>query len=272
MNFIRRYLIALLLVTIGLTSCAGENTVESTPDVNATIVSEASTLAASYFETQTAMAPPATPTFTSNALFTPTGTALVLPSAFPSPTTQIIYSTPIPPTIGFSPTPTGTQYTPTVDPAKLAVGCNNLRLIRDESIPAGTVFLPNEKFTKTWRVENNGTCDWVYLYHLVLFGGDGMDGKVSNLGKVIPPGKWTQISVNLTSPKNPGTYTGYWKFGDQGGNMFGAVLAVSIVVSAPTNTPKPTSTASVVPPSPLPTLTFTETLTPTPSGTPTATP
>jgi len=261
MNFIRRYLIALLLVSIGSTSCAGESTVESTPDVNATIMAEASTFAASFFETQTALAPPALPTFTSTALFTPTGTALVLPSAFPSPTTQIIYFTPVTPTIGISRTPTGTQYTPTVDPSKLAVGCNNLRLIRDENIPAGTAFLPEVKFTKTWRVENNGTCDWVYLYHLVLLSGDGMDAKVPNLGKVIPPGKWTQISIDLTTPKNPDTYTSYWRFGDQGGNMFGATLAVSIVVSAPTKTPKPTSTSTVVPPSPLPTLTFTETLT-----------
>jgi hypothetical protein len=112
----------------------------------------------------------------------------------------------------------------------LASGCNNLRLIRDVTIPPGTVLKPRELFQKTWQVENNGTCDWVFLHHLTFVGGDQMAGEDTRLRKVIPPGKWTQISVDLEAPNREGTYTGYWRFADPDGNVFGTTLTVSIVV------------------------------------------
>jgi hypothetical protein len=105
-----------------------------------------------------------------------------------------------------------------------------LRLITDVTIPAGTVLEPRETFTKTWQVENNGTCDWVYLHHLTFISGDSMAGEETRLSKVIPPGKWTQISVDLQAPNVEGTYTGYWRFADPDGNVFGSTLTVSIVV------------------------------------------
>ncbi len=157
------------------------------------------------------------------------------------------------PTIYRSPTATGTQYTPTTDPSLLAAGCNNLQLIYDVNIPAGSVFRAGESFTKTWKVANIGTCDWVYNYRLAFGSGDQMGGSPSNIGKLIVPGKWTQLSINLTVPKTAGTYTGYWHLASQTGTPFGATLTVSIVVGTPTNTPQPTSTA--VPPTstPIPT-------------------
>lgn len=273
MTFTRKSLSVLLLAFLLLTSCGGgQATTEPTIDANAI----AETIAASFFQTQTALVPPATQTFTSTVPPLVTDTAIVLPTILvASPTTQVIYYAPsATPTLNLTltRTPTGTLPTATVDPTKLAYGCNNLLLIADVTIPAGTVMKPNQQFTKTWKVANTGTCDWVYLYHPVLFSGDGMSAKVPNLGKVIPPGKWTQIDVVLTAPKNPGTYTGYWRFADQNGNMFGSTLTVSIIVSAPTNTPKPTSTSTTAPPTTAaPTGTFTQEPTATPE-TPTATP
>jgi hypothetical protein len=105
-----------------------------------------------------------------------------------------------------------------------------LRLISDVTIPAGTVLKPRETFTKTWKVENNGTCDWVYLYHFVFVSGESMGGGPERLEKIIPPGKWTQISLGLEAPKDEGTYTGTWRFADQDGIVFGSNLTVSIVV------------------------------------------
>jgi hypothetical protein len=225
----RRNLIVLLLIGIILTACGGQVPASPTPDVNAILTSAIGTLAVSFFQTQTAAAPTATETFTPTAI--PTNTALVLftATALPSATQPIIYNTLVP---SFTPIPivTGTQKTPTVNPSTLGVGCNNLRLISDETIPAGTVLKPKETFTKSWKVENNGTCDWVYLYHFVFVSGESMGAGEDRLGKVIPPGKWTQISLGLEAPKNEGTYTGYWRFADQDGNMFGSTLTVSIVV------------------------------------------
>jgi hypothetical protein len=223
----RRTLITVLLIGIFLTSCGGQSPASPTPDVNAILTSAIGTVAASFFQTQTAVAPPATETFTPTAI--PTNTPLTLSTA----TQPIIYNTFVPsftPIVAPVVSPTGTQKTPTVNPSTLGVGCNNLRLISDVTIPAGTVLKPRETFTKTWKVENNGTCDWVYLYHLVFVSGESMAGGSTRLSKVIPPGKWTQISIDLEAPRQEGTYTGTWRFADQEGNMFGSTLTVSIVV------------------------------------------
>jgi hypothetical protein len=66
-----------------------------------------------------------------------------------------------------------------------------------------------------------------------------MEGDPGSLGKVIVPGKWTQLSVGLVAPSKPGTYTGTWRMATQQGNPFGATLTVSIVVANPTDTPVP---------------------------------
>jgi hypothetical protein len=229
----RRTLTTLLLIGIFLTSCGGQVPTSPTPDVNAILTAAIGTAAASIFQTQTAIVPPATETFTPTAVPTNTPLTLSTPTALPVATQPIIFNTFVPsftPVVAPIISPTGTQKTPTVNPSTLGVGCNNLRLISDETIPAGTVLKPREPFTKTWKVENNGTCDWVYLYHFVFVSGESMGGGPDRLGKVIPPGKWTQISLGLEAPKNEGTYTGTWRFADQDGNPFGSTLTVSIVV------------------------------------------
>jgi Ig-like domain from next to BRCA1 gene len=188
-------------------------------------------------QTQTAQVTPATETASPTITGSPASLATIAlpPTWTPAPILLL-------PTIFKSPTATGTHYTPTTDPALLAAGCNNLQLIYDVNIPAGSVVRPGESFTKTWKVANNGTCNWVLYYHLVFVSGDQMGGSPSNLGKTIVPGKWTQISVNLKAPKNAGTYTGYWRMGTQTGTPFGVTLSVSIIVGTPTDTPQPTST------------------------------
>lgn len=230
MRMTRKTLILLLIIGLLITSCTGQNPSEPTPDVNAILTAGVGTFAAAIFQTQTAQVPPATSTPT----ITPTATATVAtPIPLASPTasaTQLVFVAPL---ITFTAVPTGTQFTPTANPNSLGFGCNNLLLLRDENVPAGTVFKPEESFTKTWKVANTGTCDWVYLYHLVFISGDDVGGREpGRLGKVIEPGKWTQLSINLRAPKAPGKYTAYWRFADQSGNAFGSTLGVSIEVQA----------------------------------------
>jgi hypothetical protein len=257
MKFRRNLLTILLPIGMLIASCGGETPQEGENlDVNSILTAGVGTLAASIFQTQTALVPPATQTSIPSAI--PTGTPITLPSPASVPTQVFIFNTAIA-TTSLSPTPTGTRNTPTVNPSTLGFGCNNLLLLRDESIPAGTVMKPGESFTKIWKVENNGTCNWVFQYRLVFLSGERMDGEPAGLGKVIEPAKWTQLSIGLTAPKNPGTFTSTWRFGDQAGNMFGSTLSVSIVVAPPTNTPAP------------PTLTLTPSETPTSTTTPTST-
>jgi len=269
MNSIRKIPAILVLLAVGLSAC-GAATSEGTQapsDIDAILTAGVGTLAASIFETQTALVPPVTET--SAVTLTSTNTALPLPPSPATSPTQGFIFVPAAGTSSLSPTPTGTFYTPTVNPLTLATGCNNLLLLRDETIPAGTVMKPGESFTKTWKVANNGTCNWALQYRLAFVGGNQMGGEASGLGKVIEPNKWTQLSIGLTAPKQPGTYTGTWRLGDQAGKVFGSSLTVSIAVALPTNTPAPTLTATPVTPSNTPTDTPVPSDTPIPSDTPT---
>lgn len=225
--------IQILLVAVLVTACAPGATAESTQDVNDITTKAVETFVASISQTQAVMVLSQTATSSPTLTASPTS-----PTTTPLATSTQAFL-PVFSTVFLSPTVTGTQFTPTVNPSSLAVGCNNLRLIRDETIPAETIMKPGEEFTKTWKVENNGTCDWVYLYRLVFVSGERMEGVPPGLGKVIGPGKWTQLSVGLKAPSKSGTYTGYWRFGTQSGSPFGSTLTVSIVVADPTSTPAP---------------------------------
>lgn len=258
----------ILLGVIFLAACAGQpaTETESELDVDAILTSSIGTFAAAVFETQTAQALSVsqTPTPTNQ----PTNTSVILASPIASSTQAFIFN-PVVPAVSVSPSPTGTLFTPTPNPSTLAFGCNNLLLISDVNIPAGTVMKPKETFTKTWKVANNGTCDWVLQYRLVFIGGNQMEGDPSGLGKIIEPQKWTQISIQLVAPKQPGTYTGTWRLGTQTGNAFGSTLTVSIVVASPTNTPVPVTNTSAPPTSTeTPTSTSLPTETPTTTNTP----
>ncbi len=260
MRFTRRISITLLiLLSAGLTGCGSANPAAG-QEVNAAYTNAVSSIVAAVFETATALAPTAT------AQPSPTIPALipmpVSPSPVVTPTYAIVYpawtSTPF-----LTPTPTGTVYTPTVDPSLLAFGCNNLAFVRDTTIPAGTILAPRQNFTKTWKVANTGTCPWMYQYSLVLLSGNSYGAGPTKLGREVDAGHWADVSINMDAPKSEGTYTAYWRMADSSGNMFGATLVVSFVVEVPTPVPSstkaPTSTFTSLPPTP------TDTVTPSPT-------
>lgn len=260
MSIAKRSLYLLIFAAL-LAACGGKTAAEPATDVNFILTAGIETLIASYFQTQTALYTP--PVDTSTPVPLPSDTPLAFPtlaSITSSPTQQTIYYTA---TWGpsFTPSVTGTIFTTTPDPKSLAYKCNNLALVYDVTIPSGTTLKPGEEFTKTWKVENNGTCNWEYPYRFVIVSGDELSGKSKRLGKTIIPGKWTEFSVTLEAPRPEGTYTGYWRLSDAEGNLFGATLSVSIKVRKPQ---APTSTSTSLP-------TSTSTGTPTSTSTPTAT-
>ena len=259
-KYITSILIVILIVFI-LTACTGEAPPTEGADVLMTSV--VGTMVASFQDTQTAMYTPPVPT--STATYTPVPSpTIIYPTTTLGPTltpTFIYYSaTPTSGTI----TPTGTLPTPTVNSASLAVGCNNLAFIRDVSVPAGTVFEKGREFTKTWKVQNTGTCDWMYQYTLVPLGEETFGGVNTKIQKRVPVWSWSEITVDLQAPKKPGTYTSYWRLSN-GQSLFGETLAVSFVVkdvlptavpptatlpptTAPTETPSPTNTPETLVP------------------------
>ena len=229
MYIARRILILLMTTGILISSCAPQEPGQPTPDMNAILTAGVGTFAASIFQTQTAMVPPATVTPTVTPTATATPLSLLSPTASTASATQFILVAPQVTLVVA--TPTGP--TPTPNPSTLGSGCNNLAFISDVSVPAGTVFQPEQQFTKSWKVQNTGTCDWVYRYHLVHISGDDVGGRDPvSLGKVIEPAKWTTLTITLRAPRAPGTYTSTWRLADQSGTVFGSTLGVNIVVRA----------------------------------------
>jgi hypothetical protein len=161
--------------------------------------------AAAYYQTQTAIAG--------------LPTATQIPSATPQPTET---STPEPTA---TEEPTATQEPTATENAVSEVeeGCNEAAYIADVTIPDGTELDPDQKFVKTWRLQNTGTCTWSSRYKLVFYSGEQMDGPKKSQAFTInvPPGTTIDISVTLRAPKEEGKYKGNWKLEDGGGNQFG---------------------------------------------------
>jgi hypothetical protein len=119
------------------------------------------------------------------------------------------------------------------------------RYVADVTIPDGTTFAPNAKFTKTWRVQNSGTTTWSAGYQLAFVSGEHMGGPSSvSLSRTVNPGEQMDLAVDLSAPAKPGTYRSTFQIRNAQGVLFGGKLVVIIKVVAPaaTSTPKPTAT------------------------------
>jgi hypothetical protein len=167
--------------------------------------------------------------------------------------------------------------------------CDMAGFVEDVTIPDGTDVEPGSTFTKTWRLSNEGTCTWNADYRVVFFDGDALGGPDSAefTSEDIAPGETVDVSVDLQSPDDAGSYTGYWKLENSDGEMFGigatgSAFWVKINVpqaaasATPTRTltaaPAATSTATTAPTETPPTATDTPTeeILPTASASPEA--
>jgi hypothetical protein len=164
-------------------------------------------------------------------------------SASPTPNIPTDTSTPT-----NTPTPEPTN-TPVFTPTNTPIPCNLGFFVADVTYPDNTIVVPNQVFTKTWRIKNVGSCAWNSSYSLIF---DHQDGMGVNAGYsqpltsgVINPGQTVDLSVNLTAPATPGSYIGYWRLRDPGGVLFGitpkgGTFFVKIIVVA-------SNTATLVP-------------------------
>jgi hypothetical protein len=122
-----------------------------------------------------------------------------------------------------TPLPTLTQQAVQSPPTQTPLPCDKA-LFMSETIPDDTEFASGETFTKSWTFKNVGTCTWNTDYKMVFSTGDAMGGPVSvNVPTSVAPNAQVTISVNLTAPTDPGTYTGYWKLQADDNEQFGQV-------------------------------------------------
>lgn len=111
-------------------------------------------------------------------------------------------------------------------------------VILDVPVQDGTTVMPGTIFTKTWQLQNDGSCEWTTDYALVHEGGDplGAPDVVVNLPSTVPSGQTIDISVPMTAPSAPGTYTSEWMLQNAEGELFGVgpagdrPLTVEVVV------------------------------------------
>ncbi|QRN83332.1 hypothetical protein JR338_00825 [Chloroflexota bacterium] len=148
-----------------------------------------------------------------------------------------------PPTPTITLTPQGLDQTQTA-----SVGCTNgASFVSDVTIPDNTVMTAGSNFTKIWRVTNTGSCDWV-SYQLVHASNDLLGASSPQAIPLVNAGSNGDLSVDMTAPASPGTYTSSWRIRGSDGSIFGPTLTVIIVIPEnATNTPNPTATATVTP-------------------------
>jgi len=238
-------LLPLMLLALLLSACGGNADVTPTEGVS---ISDVYTAAAMTLTEQA-------------SAFTPTASVL--------PTTT--------PTIRANPTSIPST-TPTLQSAGLsystANGCYNAAYVSDVTIPDGTVLAPGESFTKTWKFQNTGSCDWDADFVLTFETGTDMDGEDTTIDETVAAGETDSLSVTLIAPETEGSYTGYWRLSTDSGDAFGQSVFVLIVVSedAATVTPTPTLTSTPTSTPEVQSAADTPTFTPAPSDTPTYTP
>jgi hypothetical protein len=168
--------------------------------------------------------------------------------------------------------------TPTVSAEELAgtqtaqASCTNSAIfISHVTIPINAFVSANANFTKIWRVNNNGTCDWSG-YQVVHTSGDLMGANSPKALPLVKAGANADIVVDMVAPAISGTHSAIWRIQATDGTRFGPELPITInVPELPTDISTPTATFTVTPTitsSPKPTSTPTPTRTATPTSLP----
>jgi len=135
------------------------------------------------------------------------------------------------PTLTVEPTSTPTAVTATLETPATVNPCYKLLWIEDRTIPDLTQMKPNEVFTKTWFVQNNGGCAWAPGFTFSNFGGDPMRGKTIVFNEPVPAGAKREISIELVVPSGQnGLIQSSWRMTDENGIFFGDTLSVNITV------------------------------------------
>ncbi len=222
--FTQPFLGSLLLALLFLSACGPTTTPTSAAEYIATQVGGTLQAQATQDMAETLIArmtQQAIPTATFTPL--PTATSLATPTTLSTPTQQPTTAIYVPPAVTSTPTRTAL--------------CLHATLISDGDIPDGTEMSPNEAFIKTWTFKNTGTCTWTTEFDIFFVSGDQMSApSVLDFPQTVQPGQSVTISIPMVAPPEPGTYTGYWIFADQGARRFGigqegtGNFSVSIVV------------------------------------------
>lgn len=208
-----------LISVFALSACAG-NAPQDTPTPTAVDVNMVRTQAVQTFSAD----------LTQTAILAPTDTPTSTPSpapTFPPLATSTGALTPLATTIGGG-----------------ATACYGMTFVSDVNVPDNTQMNPGQAFTKTWKVQNTGTCAWDAGFKFMFTSGNSMGGTAYTIPSSVAAGAVVEISVAMTAPTTPGKAQGNWRMSTAGGQPFGNEVYVLIVVGGAGTTATATATAT----------------------------
>jgi len=149
----------------------------------------------------------------SEAIDTPTpAPPLFVTSTLPPTRQALTVPTRVPPTSTPEASTTGTAA------ATSSANCRDSAiLVEDVTYPDNTRVEAGETFTKTWKLQNVGTCTWTG-YVVAFVNGDRMSSPNSVPVSETPARSPVDVSVELTAPSSDGTYRGNFELRDPEGN------------------------------------------------------
>lgn len=115
---------------------------------------------------------------------------------------------------------------------------DDVAFVADITIPDHTVLGPGESFTKTWRIRNTGSGDWGSSYRLEFVSGNRLDAPEEEGVPPVGAGEEADVTMRMSAPTDPGTYTGLWRVIGADGKAVGDQL-LSVVIQVP-DPPEPT--------------------------------
>ncbi len=156
--------------------------------------------------------------------------------------------------------PTATRLVPTAVPPASATSaappstCTLAStFVSDVTIPDGTTIAPGGSFVKTWALQNSGTCSWDGGFNALFVDGNPLSASSPQSISAANPGDTINISINMTAPTAPGSYTSVWQLQASNGVPFGARFdAVITVPGAPPPPPPPPPATNPPPTNPAP--------------------
>jgi hypothetical protein len=131
----------------------------------------------------------------------------------------------VPPLPTATPAPTA-EVTPAFDPS-----CQpSARFVEDVTVPDDSLYNSGVKFTKTWRLRNDGECTWEPGTRWAFISGDLLGAQSPVDVELAEPGRIVEVSVEMQAPPSPGTYKSYWRMQRPDGEFFGDQAYVRIIV------------------------------------------
>ena len=135
---------------------------------------------------------------------------LFVTSTLPPTRPGLTLPTDIPPTAS----PTSNPMTPSPTPS-----CRNAAVfVEDITVPDNTRIDAGEKFTKTWKLQNTGSCTWTD-YTIAFVSGDQMDAPETAPVPETEVSSTVDVSIDLVAPEEDGAYTANFELRNADGEV-----------------------------------------------------